>query len=394
MPAWVKHFKGRVVVMPRNTKGQPRNFPDKIVLSPALSKAYESIFDRVQAAISSIFQPTLWKELNLLYKRNLLSIGTFRGAFKAVTHVMLVRKVLLREYRNRAHPSLVYTYWFSYPTYAAVASALRSSVLTRAHGGDLYEDRSPEGHLYLRRQFIRQIDRVYAISDDGVRYLRDIFSADRNVSLSRLGVSVPDVSSPPTAAEAVSILSLSYCVSVKNIDRIIEGIRIASERNPATEFIWRHIGDGPLRATLEAHAGRAFAATSVRWQFLAHMENIDVLRFMEENSIDFILNASSSEGIPVSIMEAMARGIPAIAPDVGGISELVGEEFGVLLPSKASSEDIADAITMRIDYLKSSVVRNGAKEKIKKIYNSELNYEHFIRDVITLTDPGDLDALQ
>lgn len=40
---------------------------------------------------------------------------------------------------------------------------------------------------------------------------------------------------------------------------------------------------------------------------------------------------SDSEGIPVSIMEAMSFGIPVIARNVGGMSEIVNEENGLLL---------------------------------------------------------------
>lgn len=53
---------------------------------------------------------------------------------------------------------------------------------------------------------------------------------------------------------------------------------------------------------------------------------------------------SDSEGIPVSIMEAMSFGIPVIARNVGGMSEIVNEENGLLLEND-DAEDAASKIS-------------------------------------------------
>ena len=55
-----------------------------------------------------------------------------------------------------------------------------------------------------------------------------------------------------------------------------------------------------------------------------------------------MLNTSSSEGVPVSIMEAYSHGIPVVATDVGGNSEIVLQEH--IIPPDSNSEDIAKII--------------------------------------------------
>lgn len=50
------------------------------------------------------------------------------------------------------------------------------------------------------------------------------------------------------------------------------------------------------------------------------------------NDFDLFVNMSLSEGIPVSIMEAISFGIPIIATNVGGNAEIVNDETGVLIP--------------------------------------------------------------
>jgi glycosyltransferase involved in cell wall biosynthesis len=60
------------------------------------------------------------------------------------------------------------------------------------------------------------------------------------------------------------------------------------------------------------------------------------------------LYTSLHDGIPNVILEAMSHGLAVIAPDVGGISEVVDGETGILLPSLADDRDMADAYVKAI----------------------------------------------
>ena len=81
---------------------------------------------------------------------------------------------------------------------------------------------------------------------------------------------------------------------------------------------------------------------------IGYFKNEKVLEFYETNPVDLFISVSSSEGIPVSIMEAVSRGIPSVATNVGGTSELITPELGGswLLPPKVSPEDIANLLTL------------------------------------------------
>jgi len=89
------------------------------------------------------------------------------------------------------------------------------------------------------------------------------------------------------------------------------------------------VGDGPVREEIENH---------VREQGLQHM----VRMLGHRNDIPYLLNlsdcfvlSSRSEGLSCSIIEAMAAGLPVIATDVGGNSELVTDDVnGYLVPSE------------------------------------------------------------
>jgi sugar transferase (PEP-CTERM/EpsH1 system associated) len=97
-------------------------------------------------------------------------------------------------------------------------------------------------------------------------------------------------------------------------------------------------GDGPLRGALETQAREAGIADRVH--FLGRRD--DVAEIMR--TFDIFVLSSKSEGLPLTILEAMAAGLPVIATAVGGIPEVVQSGLtGELVPAGAP-EALAAAI--------------------------------------------------
>ncbi|HDO26248.1 MAG TPA: glycosyltransferase [Nitrospirae bacterium] len=91
---------------------------------------------------------------------------------------------------------------------------------------------------------------------------------------------------------------------------------------------------------------------------------------------DIFVLPSLSEGMPVSVMEAMASGVPVVATDVGGVSELVIDgETGFLVPSQ-TPELLAEKISILMDdeELRKTMGRKGL-ERIK----SQFAFETMVR---------------
>ncbi len=99
------------------------------------------------------------------------------------------------------------------------------------------------------------------------------------------------------------------------------------------------IGDGEFRAELDRRITAADLGGQVR--ILGQLATEQVAARLA--AADVFCLPSSTEGIPVSIMEAMAIGVPVVATPVGGIPELVGESTGVLVPV-GDAACLADAI--------------------------------------------------
>jgi glycosyltransferase involved in cell wall biosynthesis len=88
------------------------------------------------------------------------------------------------------------------------------------------------------------------------------------------------------------------------------------------------VGDGSERARLEASVREIGADSSVR--FLGHRDDARELLA----GCDLYASSSISEGISLTILEAMAAGLPIVATQVGGTPEIVDATCGRLVPAR------------------------------------------------------------
>ena len=82
-----------------------------------------------------------------------------------------------------------------------------------------------------------------------------------------------------------------------------------------------------------------------------------IMSYYVNKQIDLFINVSNSEGVPVSIMEAMSAGIPILATNVGGTSEIVNNNNGKLLEKNINSLKLANEI---ISFHKKSRIKKRA----------------------------------
>lgn len=226
---------------------------------------------------------------------------------------------------------------------------VRSRVV-RVHGYDLYEERSPGGYLPYRPFLFRRADRVLTISDDGAAYLRRTQPVSRGrIAVSRLGVFGPERITERPRTDVTTIVSCSAVSEIKRVENILTSVRALVEAGDGRRVRWVHFGDGPLMDRLREGVKGAPAGLTV--ELRGYVDNEDVVKFYADERVDLFVNLSTSEGVPVSIMEAVAHGIPIVATAVGGTPEIVGQELrtGTLVPSDADPESVAVAMRSVLD---------------------------------------------
>ena len=145
---------------------------------------------------------------------------------------------------------------------------------------------------------------------------------------------------------------------------LIKAFAKAKKVLPTARLIF--VGDGRLRSKLEKQARCLVPDGSVH--FLGRRKDVpDVLRTMNA----FVLPSVGSEGLPRSLLEAMAAGIPCISTEVGGIPEIIGnDEFGLVVPPKdenALAEAMIESANKRDEELKEFLEK--AQQRVKNLYN-------------------------
>jgi glycosyltransferase involved in cell wall biosynthesis len=138
----------------------------------------------------------------------------------------------------------------------------------------------------------------------------------------------------------------------KNHAAILRVAARLKSRHQAVEFVL--IGDGPLRAQLEREAERLGVGKQVR--FLG--DRFDVPAILA--SLDISVLPSASESLSNAILESMAASLPVVAYRVGGNSELVTDERGILVPA-GDEEALAGALDRLLedDGLRAQLGRNA-----------------------------------
>jgi colanic acid/amylovoran biosynthesis glycosyltransferase len=298
----------------------------------------------------------------------------------------LFERFLERQQAAGKHYDLVYFYWIvpeiagalSFRQRSQVGEVNRSTIVARAHGGDLYEERRPGGYAGLTDVITTGLDAVFCISEHGKGYLiRKYPSLVQHFHLARLGVDDPGFVSPQPEDDALSILSCSFMVPGKRLHLIIEAIAVLLTQNPDLSVRWTHIGDGELFQQLQAQVARILDGRRLEVIFKGYMQQSDVVAFYRDSAFDVIINVSDCEGIPVSLMEASSAGIPMIATDVGGSGEIVNADNGVLIHEDADAATIAAALLKFYDRRLAAAYRVRALAYWQTHFNAQTNYGQF-----------------
>lgn len=239
----------------------------------------------------------------------------------------------------------IYSYWF-YD--AAAAGALLAADLkkrgkkvvqvSRAHGFDIHPERAKYSYLPMRRFLLRSVDRLCPCSRNGAEtILRQFPSYAEKVHPALLGTNDCGIRWGARKPE-FHLVSCSYMVPVKRLHRIVQALALAD-----FPVRWTHLGSGPLEQEIRDQA--AGLPAQVHAEFPGAMDNSAVMEYYRSHNISAFVNVSSSEGIPVSVMEACSFGIPVVATNVGGTGEAVFDgENGFLLEKDFEPRELLEAL--------------------------------------------------
>ena len=284
---------------------------------------------------------------------------------------------------------VIYNYW----TFEnSLASTLLKKnypvkVYTRMHSLDLYFDRVPENYLPFRKLVYDLCDAVFFVSEQGKNYFNRVHQIEKQNQhkgvLNRIGV-VNNYALNMPSFQKIVLLSNAWIQPLKRIELIIESLALIDD----FEIEWLHIGDDYGTGRFEAVKNLAIELLgnkkNVYYEFVGRKSQQEVYEILSKKKVNLFVNVSTTEGIPVSIMEALSFGVPVIATKVGGVPEIIEDgENGFLLAAEISAADVARKIS---DYNSMSseakvTMANNARRIWNEKFNADKNSGELIRNI-------------
>lgn len=282
--------------------------------------------------------------------------------------------------KHNLQDALFYDYWFVNST-LALAELKRKGIvkhaISRVHGFDLYDERQFEGRVPFREYKVKWSDGIYAISKHGYQYLTSKLPKhlQAKVYLSYLGVNNAYQENAPVRKDGApfTIVSCARLVPLKRIPLLAETLSHTS-----LPVHWIHFGDGPERENVDNAIAKVSANCKVTLK--GECSNEEILRFYAENYVDLFVSLSETEGLPVSMMEAISAGIPILAVSVNGIPEVVTPVTGVLI-NRIDTPAIEIAKTLERTLTQGSFDRLAIKHFFKQHFEADTNVTAFIKVV-------------
>lgn len=327
--------------------------------------------------INEVVESLKCKKLSISYLKRVISFLTLEKLFDRI----ITNEIGISE--ENASDWVFYSAWYYGTAYAmtqAKKKYLNVKVISLAHSFEIDKEKNQYTKLLFRKLYHPLLDRVSFISKNVCEmYQRDIANS---LSLSLENVHVNYLGTKKlylgknfgSKDQKLRIVSCSHMVPIKRIDLIFNSLDTIEN----LEIEWTHFGDGvemnKIKEMVESKSNM-----SLKVNLIGSKENKEIHEYYINNPIDIFINTSASEGIPVTIMEALAYGIPVIATDVGGNSEIVKDTFGKVISKNASILEIKKAILSlnNLSTEKKDEMRIAARKYYEDNFNSDKIREDF-----------------
>jgi colanic acid/amylovoran biosynthesis glycosyltransferase len=362
--------------------GRDSNVRDPQENTEVLKPVFNEVKKKTYLLIKGLFNTTFF--LSLLKEGIRSKVWNSGIKFKTwATHLLVIRS-LKNEIKNRDLINyfnkfdILYFYWGLRWSQILpfLPPGIKSKIIVRFHGSDLYEYTNND-YIPWRYEQLCRINKAIAVSETGKKYILNQYPFLKDkIIVSRIGTKDYGLN-PYLKSDTLRIVSCSNLVPVKRVGLIVK--TLAFIKIPAS---WVHFGDGPeineINTLIKQLPGH------IKAELKGAVEHDELMNYFRTASTDLFLNVSNSEGVPVSVMEAMSFGIPVVATNVGGTSEIVSGKTGLLIDADFSPESLAykiEELTKKDDFIK---IRSASREEWEKKSMAEKVYPEFIDQILLM----------
>ena len=262
------------------------------------------------------------------------------------------------------------------PRIPSIVSAWGSDILTLPKINRFFS--------FFIRLTLQHVDRVYVVSKDLQRHIIQNFNISSNkIFYIPFGIDTNlfSPSSQEKESQEIIVFSNRQFQQCYDIPTLIMGFSIAYKTNSRLRLILK--ADGPEKSRLQGLVASLGLEDVITFKKLTSYEDVP----NDYRGADIFVTTSLSDGTPVSLLEAMASGLPCIATAVGDIPEWIHNgENGVIIPT-GDRETLADQIlllaenpSLRREYgmkAREIVVRGADWETL--MFTAEEDYKDLIK---------------
>ena len=251
------------------------------------------------------------------------------------------------------------------------AGALFGKLVTVFHGYDVssylaaypdaYKQLMAEGNLFLT------VNEVWRSKLEALGF------PPEKMCVHHMGVACSEVTFNPTPlTEPIKLVSVTRLVEKKGLVYAVRAVPEVIKHYP--NLVYTIIGDGPLRAELEAEVARLGVQTHVK--FLGPQPSSVVFEALSEAHILLAPSVTAAdgdmEGIPVAMMEAMAQGTPVLSTWHSGIPELIDHGIsGYLVPERDSDALASGLLELLAAPETLADLSRAARAKVEREFNND-----------------------
>jgi glycosyltransferase involved in cell wall biosynthesis len=312
-----------------------------------------------------------------------MNIGFRLGIPYAIPHVSSLKTFLETVKSN----DLIHVHGHPYlSSFLAAKIAKRYSkplVLTQHNTfieyNNIWDTAEKLNDLAIGKQVLKEADKIIVVSNATKNYVLSLGADPEKVEVLHNGVDlnrfkllsgVKDEMRKKLgiSEDARIVLTVRRLVYKNGIDTLLESAELAVKKNPKLIFVV--VGKGP-----------DFEEVKNRIAQLGIQRNFRLTGFVSDEELPryynvadlFALPSKSGEGLPLVALEAMACGLPVIATNVGGTSEVMSEDYGKLVPPN-SPESLGEAL-VEFSRKDLAVLKKELRTMMEQKYSWDKNVE-------------------
>jgi glycosyltransferase involved in cell wall biosynthesis len=251
----------------------------------------------------------------------------------AKTLEALARGVEHLDWIREFDPDVIHAHWATFPSTVAwvLAKVLDKPFGFTCHAHDIFVND------HLLQEKIESAAVAVTISNYNVRWIAEHSTpaARDRLTVVHCGVDLSTLPHKPGAREPGLIMAVGRLDPIKGFDVLIDALGELARQG--RKIRCRIIGEGPLGASMKASMARHGISDMV--EMTGALPQAEVRKSLYAASIfalpSVVTATGDRDGIPVSLMEAMAAGTPVVSTRVSGIPELIDDgREGLLVPER------------------------------------------------------------